>query len=47
MKEHIKNWSDSTYKGIYINKHDMIGQITYKLEGLPKRYYRHELLQIE
>ena len=31
MKEHVKNWSEATYKVIGIDKAALNGQTTYKL----------------
>jgi len=47
MKEHVKNWSDAIYKVIDIDRSGLNGQVSYKLEGLPKLYFRNELLLIE
>ena len=46
MKEHVKNWSEATYKVIGIDKAALNGQTTYKLEGVPKLYPRHEFFFI-
>ena len=47
MKEHVKNWSEQTYKVIYIDKSGLTGQVSFKLEGLTKHYFRNELLLVE
>ena len=39
MKEHVKNWSEATYKVIGINKSGLNGQTTYKLEWLNKPFF--------
>ena len=47
MKEHVKNWSDATYRVIGIDKSGLNGQVSYKLEGLNKFDLRNELLLVE
>ena len=47
MKEHVKHWIEATYKVIGIDKSELKGQTTYKLEGLSKGYFRNELLLVE
>ena len=47
MKEHVKNWTDATYKLIGMNKSGLDGQTTYKLEGLSKGYFKNDLLLVE
>ena len=47
MKEHVKNWTEATYKVIGIDQSGLNGQTTYKLEGMPKGYFRNELLLVE
>ena len=44
MKEHVKNWSDATYKVIAIYRGALNVQTTYKLYGMPKTYLRHAIL---
>ena len=47
MKEHVKNWTEQTYKVIYINKSGTNGQVSFKLEGLNKSHFRNELLLVD
>ena len=47
MKEHVKNWSEQTYKVIYIAKSGLNGQTTFKFEGLTRLYLRNELWLVE
>jgi len=47
MKEHVKNWSEATYKVIGIVRSGINGQTTYKLEGMSKPFLRNELLLVE
>ena len=47
MKEHAKNWIDTTYKVIEIDRSGINGQTRYKLDGLSKGYFRNELLLVE
>ena len=47
MKEHVKNWSDEVYRVIHIDKSGLNGQVSYKLEGLNKLYFRNEILLVE
>ena len=47
MKEHVKNWTEQTYKVIYIDKSGLNGQVSFKLEGLNKSYFRNELLLVD
>ena len=47
MKVHVKNWTDATCKIVGLDKSGLNGQTTYKLEGLPKSYFRNELLLVE
>ena len=44
-KEYVSKWSKEKYKVVTI-KYDMMGNKTYKLEGLQKPYLRHELLLV-
>ena len=44
-KEYVTKWSKESYKVKEI-KYDMMGNRTYKLEGLQKPYLRHELLLV-
>ena len=44
-KEYNSKWSKESYKVKDI-KYDMMGNRTYKLEGLQKPYLRHELLLV-
>ena len=44
-KEYNSKWSEKAYKVEDI-KYDMMGNRTYKLEGLQKPYLRHELLLV-
>ena len=44
MKEHVKNWSEATYKVIGIDKAALNRQTTYKLEGLNKPFLRNDKL---
>ena len=44
-KEYNSKWSQQSYKVEKI-KYDMMGNRTYKLEGLQKPYLRHELLLV-
>jgi len=44
-KEYNSKWSQQSYKVEKI-KYDMMGNKTYKLEGLQKPYLRHELLLV-
>ena len=46
MKEHVKNWTDKTYRVVGIDKSGLGGQTTYKLEGLSKGYFRNEILLV-
>ena len=46
MKQHVKNWSEATYKVIGIDKAGLNGQTTYKLEGVPKTYLRHDIFLV-
>ena len=45
-KETVSKWSKNTYKVISID-YDVSLNKYYKLEELPKRYYRHELLLVD
>ena len=47
MKEHVKNWTEQTYKVIYIDKSGLNGQVSFKLEGLNKSHFRNELLLVD
>ena len=47
MTEHVKNWSEATYKVVGIDRAALDGQTTYKLEGMPKVYLRHEIFLVE
>ena len=44
-KEYNSKWSKQSYKVEQI-KYDMMGNRTFKLEGLSKPYLRHELLLV-
>ena len=45
-KETVSKWSKNTYKVISID-YDVSLNKYYKLEELPKRYYRHEILLVD
>ena len=47
MKQHVKNWGESTYKVIGIDRSGLNGQTTYKLDGLTKLFLRNEILLVE
>ena len=47
MKEHVKNWSDTTYKVVEVERNEITGKVNYKLEGLTKSHLRNELLLVE
>ena len=47
MKEHVTNWTEQTYKVIYIDKSGLNGQVSFKLEGLNKSHFRNELLLVD
>ena len=47
MKGQIKNWTDATYEGIEIYRSGINGQVSCKLDGLSKSFFRNELLLVE
>ena len=47
MKQHVKNWTDKTYKVVGIDRNGINTQVSYKLEGLNKSFLRHEILLVE
>ena len=46
MKEHVKGWTEATYKVIGIDQSGLNGQVSDKLDGLAKLHLRNELLYI-
>ena len=46
MKERVNNLTDTTYKVIGIDKSGLDGQVSYKLDGLSKPFFRYELLLV-
>ena len=47
LKEHVKSWSEATYKVIEVDRSGINGQLSYKLDGLTKPDLRNELLLVE
>ena len=50
LKQHVKKWTEKTYKTykvVGIDRSGINGQTTYKLEGLSKALLRHASLLVE
>ena len=47
IKEHVKSWTCKTYEVIDIDRSGINGQVSYKLDGLSKPFFRNELLLVE
>ena len=45
-KEYVSRWSNNLFKVEKI-EYDIMGNKTYKLEGLTKPYLRHEVLLVD
>ena len=43
----MKNWTDTIFQVIEIDRRGINGQTTYKLDGLNKPFLRQELLLVE